>query len=333
MRIPSAPRGWRRLAAVGLVGLYVAQPLAAQPLAAQETHVVIVAGLGGEERFRQTFVEWGRTLADAALAAGVAPERIRFLAEDPAMDPARIHGRSTAPEVEAALEEVARRASAQDRVLLVLLGHGSGAGEESRVSLPGPSLRAADYARLLDALPTRRVAVVNTASASGDFIPVLAAEGRIVITATRSASQRNATVFGGHFVDAFVEDRADLDRDGRVSLLEAFEYASQETERHFSDRGLLASENALLAEGTETLARTFVLEPASGPVVVDDPETAARLEALYGQRDELEGRLEELAARRDAMDPEEYQAALQPLLVELARVGQEIRALEPGGAP
>lgn len=313
-------------------------------LAAQETHVVVVAGLGGEARFREAFVEWGATLHDAALAAGVAPERVHFLAEDPQMDPARIGGRSTAEEVEAVLGRVAREAAAGDRVLLVLLGHGAGSGENSRVSLPGPSLRAADYARLLDAIPARSVAVVNAASASGDFIPVLAGEGRVVITATRSAQQRNATVFGGHFVEAFAGNRADLDRDGRVSLLEAFEYARRETERHFVERGLLASEHAMFAEGPDArgahelpegagvLARSFVLAPAVPTVAVDDPEVAARLQELYAVRAELETRLDELVARRDRMDPQEHQVAMQQVLVELARLGQEIRALEGGGS-
>jgi hypothetical protein len=315
---------------------------------APTTHVLIVAGLGGEERFRRTFLEWGLAMREAALDAGVPPGAVRLLTEDPGADPERIGGRSTREEVERAFAEIAADAGPSDRVLLLLIGHGSGSGAESRLSLPGPSLTAADYGRLLDALPTRSVAVVNAASASGDFIPVLAAEGRVVITATRSASQRNATVFGGHFVAAFAHGAADLDRDGRVSLLEAFEYARRETERHYRDRGLVESERALLAEGPGgrgvarpleeegmgTLARAFVLEGGTAAVAgVTDPEAAARLRELHAERDRLEARMAALAADRGSMDPEAYEAALEAVLLELARVGREIRAIEEGGGP
>ena len=41
---------------------------------------------------------------------------------------------------------VAGKASAGDRVLLVLIGHGSHAGAESRLNLPGPDVTAAELA-------------------------------------------------------------------------------------------------------------------------------------------------------------------------------------------
>jgi len=346
--LPRLPRGFRLpgllpiLALTGLVALGSAS--ASTELAAQETRVVIVSGLGGEERFRESFAEWGIRLHDALVESGVPREHVRLLTEDPSVDPDRIHARSEREQVERALREAGVGAKEDDRLLLVLIGHGSGSGPDSRVSLPGPSLRAADYAELLDALPMRSIAVVNTASASGDFIGVLAGEGRVVITATRSAQQRTATIFGGYFVDAFVEAKADLDRDGRVSLMEAYEYARQETERSFSDRGLLPSEHPRIAvgpggQGVErpmeeeafpTLAARFVVGGSTPPVRVDDPEASEALRALYRERDRVEEQVDELAARRTQMGDEAYQAALEPLLLELARIGQEIRRLEGG---
>ena len=313
-------------------------------LAAQEGHVVIVAGLGGEDRFREQFATWGGQLHDAFLEAGVPRERVRFLAENPEADPERIHARSERDAVAQAIREAGEAGGPDDRFLLVLIGHGSGSGPESRVSLPGPSLSAADYAALLDELPMRSIAVVNTASASGDFIPVLAGEGRVVITATRSAGQRTATLFGGYFAEAFVEARADLDRDGRVSLLEAYEYARQETERAFSERGLLPSEHPRIAvgpdaspverpleeEGFPALASRFVIGRTGPAIRVEDPEASEELRALYRERERLEGEVEALAERRDRMSAEEYEAALEALLLELARVGQAIRRIEGG---
>jgi hypothetical protein len=312
---------------------------------AQETRVLIVSGLGGEPTYRELFVEWGRRLAKAAVAAGVDHDHVVFLAEDPTAAPGAIRAASSAEEVERAFEEIAATAGPQDRVLVVLIGHGSGSGEDSRVSLPGPSLRASDYERFLDRLAPRTVALVNLASASGDFVTTLAGEGRVVVAATRSSGQRNAPRFGEYFTEAFAGTGSDLDRDGRVSVLEAFEYARQETERYYRDRGLLVPETALIEdrtdgtgthvpgeeEGVGQLAARFFLQGAEPRVEASDPAVAAQLRDLYIRQEALEVEVAALGQRGSALDPEAYQAALEPLLLELAQVGQEIRTLEGGG--
>ncbi len=315
------------------------------PLSAQESHLVVISGLGGDPEFRRSFVEWGGQMVDAALAAGLTPGHVTFLAEDPEADPGRITARSTADEIERVFRELAERAGPEDRVMVVLLGHGGGSGADSRVSIPGPSLTVGDYDRLLGLLVPRPVALVNTASASGDFVPALAGEGRVVVSATRSAQQRNATIFPRYFVEAFQGEGADLDRDGRVSLLEAFEYARQETERYFRDRGLLASEQALLedravgrgvtlpAEDPEVglLASRFFLQAIVPATVAGDGEEAEELRRLYQEQDRLETEIAQLGQRRGSLGEEAYQEQLQSLLVRLATIGQEIRALEEGG--
>lgn len=324
------------------LGLALSSLLASGSVFAQETHVLIIAGLSGEAEFREAFVEWGSGLARAAVTAGVTEEHVTFLAEDPAAAPELIRGRSTAEEIRAAFGRIQSEASPLDRVLLVLIGHGEGARGDSRVSLPGADLNAADYGLLLSGLALSGIAVVNVASASGDFITELTGEGRIVVTATRSAAQRNAPRFGEFFVQAYVGEGSDLDRDGRVSVLEAFEFARQETERYYRDRGLIIPETSLLEDrpdgsGVHTpmenedvgrLAARFFLQGAEPVVEVSDPVVAARLRELYARQEALEVQLAELGARRGSMDEAAYQAALDPLLIELAEVGQEIRTLE-----
>jgi hypothetical protein len=319
-----------------------ALPPGATALHAQETHLLVVSGLGGEPQYQQEFVEWGLEMMDAALAAGVPEENLVFLAEDPSAAPGRIRARSTREEVERAIDEIAATATPDDRVLIVLIGHGSGSGEDSRVSIPGPSLRASEYAELIERLAPREVAVVNVASASGDFVPVLAGENHIVVTATRSSQQRNAAIFGGYFVEAYQDASGDTDRDGRVSILEAFEYARQQTERYYSDRGLIKSETALIedrpdGDGSETpmselgvglLASRFFLESAVPTDLGGDSETAARLRELYEAQDRMDGEVARLRQQQDSLDPDAYRATLDSLLLELARTGSEIRELE-----
>lgn len=316
------------------------------PLGAQETYVLVVAGLGGEDEWRERFTNWGVFFATAAASAGVDRERVIFLAEDPAAH-AAIRGRSTAEEIRRAVAEIDAAAAPNDRVMIVLIGHGgSGVREDAHVSLPGADLRASDYRALLEELAPRTVALVNLASSSGDFIPVLAGENRVVVTATRSVQQRNAPLFGQFFSQAFVGSGSDLDRDGRVSVLEAFEFARLETDRYYRDRGLLVPETALLEdrpagpgvhlpeeeEEVGFLASRFVLQGVGPIVAPSDPAVAAELTALYARQEALEVRIGELARARDTLGPEAYATALEPVLIELAEVGARIRALEGGGA-
>jgi hypothetical protein len=270
-----------------------------------------------------------------------------FLAENPDAAPQVIDGRSTRIEVERAFASIAGRAADDDQIMIVLIGHGGGTGAGSRVSLSGGSagggsLTAADYAGLLATLSPRRVAFVVLASSSGDFVPVLAASGRTSVTATRSAAQRNAPLFGGHFVEAFAGTGADLDRDSRISILEAFEYARQQTVRHYREAGLIATEHSLIedrASGTGVVlpmdteevggvASRFYLQRAAPATTVTDPAMVARLRELYAEQDRLENSLAELTRQSGTMDSQSYQGALQPLLIDIARVGQEIRRLE-----
>lgn len=314
--------------------------------AAQATHLVVVSGLGGDPTFEEAFFEQARTLVDAARERwGLPSERVVWLAEAPGRDPARIDGRSTRDALNEALAGLAARTGADDRVLLVLFGHGSERGGEATLNLPGPDVTATELATWLGAFPSQTVAVVNTASASGGFLPALSGERRIVATATRSPRERERTRFGGFFAEAYAGEGADADRDGRVSLLEAFEYARLEVERAYERENAMRTEHAMLdddgdgegslepaAGGTDgALASRFFL--SAGPAAVaaraaDDPELAA----LLKEKRALEERVAALRATRDAMEPGRYEAELEALLLELARTNRAIRERE-GGTP
>jgi hypothetical protein len=184
------------------------------------THVVVVTGLGGEPGYRRELAQWRTSLAGAARSQGVPAGNIIQLAGDSAQAPAV--PRATRERVLASFQDLVRRSKAGDVILVFLAGHGSHEGLESRINLPGPDLTAGDLATALEPLNDRRVVLVNTTSASGDFLPALSRTGRVIITATRSPFERNVTRFGGQFVAALAAEGADADKNGRVSMLEAF---------------------------------------------------------------------------------------------------------------
>lgn len=329
-------------AACGLIAL-AALPSA---LCAQRTHLLIVSGLGGEPQYSEQFRSWGLSLVDVARKRyGMSDSDVVYLAEEGTKDP-RITGLSTKQNVEATLTRFAQRAGAGDQIVLVLIGHGSGSEAESKISLPGPDMSARDFARDLAAFKTQRVAFVDLTSASGDMLPLLSAPNRVIITATKSSFERNESVFAKYFVAALTNDGADVDKDGRVSLLEAYRYAVTETKRYYDDQSRLQTEHAQLdddgdkqgtaepdarvasADSDGAVARRVFLGGGTGAVAAGVAANDPRLAALYKDRFAIEARIDDLKKRKPTLSADAYDDQLENLLVELALKAREIRALE-----
>jgi hypothetical protein len=309
------------------------------PAFAQGSHVLVIVGLGGDHENAERFHRWASVIVDAAKDRyGLPPGSIVYLGEDPARDKARISGRSTRETIKEAVAQLASQARPGDRVLIVLIGHGASATGEARFNLPGPDLSAADFARLAGRFAAQQVVFVNTASASGGFVAELSGKDRTVITATRTDGERNQTRYGEFFAEALSTAEADLDKDGRVSMLEAFTWARRRVVESYERDGQLLTEHAVLddngdGKGTDepgqpggdgTVARSLFLsaganQAASGADA--DPETRALVE----KRQALEDRIAALKASKDQADPAAYANELEQLLINLARTNAAIK--------
>jgi len=313
--------------------------LAASTLNAQ-THLVIVSGLGGEAKYAAQFRALSQSLAEAAVKRfGIPQSEVLWFGEDSVSKQPYFTGQSTKANVERALTQLAAKSSRGDQIVLVLIGHGSGEGENSKISIPGPDLSAADFARLLGQFKSQQLAFIDMTSASGDMLPIVSAPNRVVITATKSGFERNESHFGQFFIDALTKDVADVDKDGRVSLLEAFNYATAETKRMYESDTRLQTEHAQLddvgakagvpdPDGRTTqglLARRFFLDAGRiASAGSNDPQVAA----LYKDKFALEDQINQLRAKKRSMTPDAYDDALEDLLVQLARKAKTIRELE-----
>ncbi len=306
-----------------LVAWFAAAALCAAPLHAQQQHVLVVTGLGGEPAYRDAFFGAAVLLHDVARDKwNVANESLIVLTEDPARDAKRFRGKSTREEVGNAFLALSRRAKPGDVVFVFLHGHGSGQGAESRVNLPGPDPSAADYASWLSGFSQQTVVFVNAASASGDFVRILAGPRRVILTATKSSVERNDTRFATYFVRGLSSGEADADKDGKVSVLEAFSFAQREVAREYEADKRMLTEHALLSDST--LAATVAF---GGRAVSADPRVAA----LVAERQALESQVAALRGRKDAMPADAYERELERLLVAIAEKTQAIRAA--GGTP
>ena len=314
------------------------------PTQAQNTHILLISGLGAEARYTDAFHGWLSRFADAATEKyGIPPERITYLGEKTDLDPTRIRARSTAENIRAAFAEIAAAMASTDDLVVLLAGHGTFRNEIARFNIPGPDLTAEDMAGLIAGFGDRRVTFVNTASASGPFVEALSGPNRTIITATRSGRERNVTRFGLHFVDAFADDGADADKDSRVSMLEAFSYALREVQRQYESDNLLLTEHAVLddngdgegsrelddLEGDGALARMVFLTSVGGAAAGE--AATPELRALYEEKAAIEARIADLRRVKDQMSQERYEEELEELLVELALKNREIRGARGGG--
>jgi len=325
-----------RTAPAALVAALCAAPAAGQ------THILVVSGLTGEARFEATFHETATTILEAAHDRFAVPAtHMTYLAATPATDPARIAGRSTKDEVLRVLEALAAGAEPDALIVIVLIGHGSASGGDDRLNLPGPDLSAEEFAAALGKFPTQRLVVVNAASASGGWIPALSGDRRTIITATRSATERHESYFGKYFAQAFASDGADTDKNDRISLLEVFEYARQEVQRYYEGERRMLTEHALLDDngdgagslepdpttGDGAVARQIFLDQAArrGPVA------DSALAALQQRQDSLQTLVTALRGRKDTMPEAAYQRELERLLLDVARIGRQIRQRSEAG--
>jgi hypothetical protein len=286
--------------------------------------LVVIVGVPGDDEHAKQFGVYAGKLLDAAKAGALAADHVVYLADKPERDPQRIKGPSTREHIMQVFGELGKTAGAEDEIIVVLIGHGSAGAQQSQFNVPGPDISAEDFAKLLQPFATQRIVFVNTASASGGFQQVLAGPRRTIITATKTPGERNETRFPEFFVQAFGDPSSDADKDGRTSVLEAFNYAKAAVERAYAQSGYIPTEHAVVDDRAEA-ARVYLSAPAPAvPATVTDPA----LRKLYEEKRALEDKIESLRLRKAEMDPAQYESALEKLATELALKTKAIRELE-----
>jgi hypothetical protein len=285
-------------------------------------YYLIVAGLGGEPDYDQRFT-----------AAANELDRV-FKAEGPAAHVYTLTGaQSTAAQMRQAMDAIARGAKPEDQFMLILIGHGSFDGVGYKFNLVGPDLSAAEIAAMCDRIAAQRQLIVDASSASGGAIASLERPGRAVIAATKSGTEKNATVFARYWVEALQDPAADTDKSDSVSALEAFSYATKKTANFYDSQKRLATEHAVFEDTGEgqpvreagtregrLLSSFVILHLGASRQAAND----AGKRTLLSRKEALEEKIDTLKYQKAAMDPADYKKQLTSALVELARVQQEL---------
>jgi hypothetical protein len=288
------------------------------------TFYLTVAGIGGEPDYEQRFTSQAQEI-DKLVKAGGPDANVTTLSG----------AQATKAQIQSALAQISKQAKPADAFVLMLIGHGSFDNYDYKINLPGPDLSATELGSLLDRIPATRQLVVNMTSASGGSRAALEKQNRVVITATKSGSEKNATVFARYWVEALRDTAADTDKNETVSALEAFNYAEQKTTQFYETQKRLATEHPVLedtgagdgarkpsAENGQGLkaAQFALLRIGESQIAANTPEK----KELLNKRDELERQIDLLKYQKAAMPVDQYKQQLQTLLLELAKTQAEL---------
>jgi hypothetical protein len=287
-----------------------------------DSYYVIVAGLGGEPDYEQRFTAAAKDL-DRIFTSTSGTTHVSMLAGPQA----------TASQMRLTMSAVAHDAKAEDDFALILIGHGTFDGLEYKFNLLGPDLTAGEIAAMCDRIAARRQLIVNTTSASGGAVQALERPGRAVIAATKSGTEKNATVFARYWVEALDDASADTDKSDSISAMEAFTYASKKTAAFYDSEKRLATEHAVFDDvgtgqpvreagnGQGLLMSSFtLLRLGTSQQAANNPEKRA----LLLKKEELERKVDALKYQKAAMDPQDYKRQLTGVLLELAKVQEEL---------
>jgi hypothetical protein len=284
--------------------------VAARAADAQQTHLLVVTGVPGDDEHAQKFQKWATTFIDAAKKKESLPDaNVTYLSG----------AKANKDGIEKAFADLGGRVKPNDSVIVLLIGHGSFDGRTAAFNIMGPDLLATDWAKLVAKLPSQHVAFVNTSSSSGAFLQPMASPGRVIVAATKTGGEKLDTVFPEFFVEAFNDDAADRDRNGHVSVLEAFEYAKAKVTQSYQQKGLLLTEHATIDDGGEgRLAATMYLGIGRGETALDVDMNDPEVKKLVAERDAVERDIAALKLMKASMDEAKYDAQMEKLLTDLA---------------
>lgn len=306
--------------------------LAGGRVCAADRYALIVTGASGGAQYAEKYDEWRNAFVQMLQGPlGYKEDHVLLLAEEEFAGARK----ATRDNVRTAIGDIRQRAQKDDVVLVVLVGHGSGSdGGEAKFNLVGPDLSAREWGELLRPIPSRLV-FINAASGSFPFIDALSGRNHIVITANDSAAQTFETVMPPFLLAAYQDQAADLDKNGKTSVWEAFTFISAKVRDYFEQRAQLATEHPMLDDDGDGVGRLLDEQGPDGVVArttylrsdaIAEDATNPQRTTMLRRRAELEQQLEELRARKESMPLDDYQDAIEKVLLEIARLDKALRS-------
>ena len=294
-------------------------------IALADSSAIIIQGIGGSDELEKKFTKWGKETQEILVSdLGFSQDRVILLSGDA----------TRKMSIESAFDKVRQQMKEGDNFLLFLIGHGS-FDTDYKLNIMGQDLKGAEYSTLIDSLKPARTVIVCSTASSGGLFDTVAGRDRVIIAASRSGEKED-TVFYEHFLAGLKGDAADEDKDKKISVWEAFKFATSGVERFYKEETRLITEHAgLSANGAAQVAASVPEQDApvlarvtsinaERPIIVAD----SRLQALLNEKKTIEQRIETLRLDKSLLPEAEYDQRLEELILELARKNQEIQEQE-----
>ena len=295
-------------------------------------HALIITGAAASGEIRERFSQWSNSLHDVlARDYGYSADTITMLLDDgsAASQNERIDGSSRREDIAAAFTGLQQTLAAGEQLTVFLVGHGSASDAAAKFNIVGPDITGQEFAELLAPLNQQDIVVINTTSGSFEFSAALAAPGRVILSATRTRAERYDPMFARYLIDALDNRQGDRDKNGRLSVLEAWTFASQSVLGWYSEQGRLPTERAVIDDNGDG---NFSLEPAAGTgdgglaeiAYFDNhsagpQKTSPEARSLLAEMQDLERAVFLLRGQKANYLEEEYWTRMETLLIDLAR--------------
>ena len=322
-------------------------------LAAPSTqkYAVLLGGAAAEKKYEEQFRHWILRLHDILTVEYryTADHIFTLLGNGDSSEP-RISGPCRKETIRDALRELHNQVQPGDQILFFLVGHGTSDSDQKRgtvakFNIVGPDITGKEFSEWLNAFSGQDIIVINTTNASYPFSMAISSPGRIVISATRSSAEKYDTIFAEFFIEALNNHAGDYDKNTRLSIWEAFQYARKRAENWYVEQERLSTEHATLddngdgffnsdpdpTENDGRLAQVATIDPLTTflPVMqaaklTNEDGNIAR--NLMAKMLELERSVLLLRNRKSEMLKEEYWQQLEILLIALARATRQFRS-------
>jgi hypothetical protein len=311
-----------------------------------EKYVVIMTGAAAENKYAQRFREWSFRLFDVLTTSyGYRPDHIILLLGNGDPTEPRVSGACRKETIMENIRHLAAATKPRDQILFFLIGHGTINEGGAKFNIVGPDITGEVFAQLLEGFSQQDVIVVNTTSASHPFCAEVSAPGRVIISATRSRSEKYDTVFAKYFIEALEEHRADRDKNTRLSIWEAFQYAKLQVEKWYTDQDRIPSEHPTLDDNGDSVLNTRpepmkndgrlaqiayldVLPKTSSSTGDGELSVSPAEIELTRRAHELERAVFLLRNRKGEMSTVDYKIQMEVLLIDLAKTSRDLRKIQ-----
>jgi hypothetical protein len=215
-----------------------------------KTYVLIVSGINKNYKERlakdQAVTGLRRFLIDNA---GVKSDGLSVLADRESS----LHKDSivaTADNLKKQIQRFAAVVSNNDRFIFYYIGQANIVSDTLRLNLPGPDITHKQLAEWLNGINASSILIVLDCPGAGLAVADFKGQDRIIIGAC-TAEQHYSTKFSEYFVPALLDKESDTDKDGRISLLEAFTSASRNVDDFYRRQALLTTETPVLEDNAD----------------------------------------------------------------------------------